>query len=286
MKFAVICNTEKEQAIAFAKQAVQKVTKYGGVCLFPETDRAVFSQDGALFASREKICRESDVVLSVGGDGTLIQSAKTAVLFDKPVLGINVGRMGFMTQVETNQLDQLQRLFINDYAVEEKMMLELDHLRDGQKRSYVALNDIVFSKGSLSRMIDLTVRCDDRKICSYRSDGLIFSSPIGSTAYSLSAGGPIVESSIDCIVMTPICPHSLFNRTIVYDSNKVLEVIIDFEQHGEAYVTVDGQEGLKLEKNDRVQVQKSGRKLKLIDLGLSFFEVINNKFTIGLKEKE
>ena len=143
---------------------------------------------------------------------------------------------------------------------------------------YDALNDVVLSKGSLSRMIDLTVKCEDKTVCSYRADGLIFSSPTGSTAYSLSAGGPIVESSIECIIMTPICPHSLFARTIVCSSDKKLSVDVDFESHSEIYATIDGEQGFKLEPGDSFFVYRSPYTVQLIDLGIPFFDVIRKKF--------
>lgn len=279
MIFAIIANPEKKNAGYYAEKVIEILTKNGGICKVPTEQRKEYpSEIAAIFEEESVVYHSCDIVISIGGDGTLIHAAKKARCHHKPVLGINVGRLGFMASLETNELDQLKRLFSGKYDVQNRMMLRLTHIRNGEQMVYDALNDVVLSKGSLSRMIDLTVKCEDKTVCSYRADGLIFSSPTGSTAYSLSAGGPIVESSIECIIMTPICPHSLFARTIVCSSDKKLSVDVDFESHSEIYATIDGEQGFKLEPGDSFFVYRSPYTVQLIDLGIPFFDVIRKKF--------
>lgn len=279
MIFAIIANPEKKNAIYYAGKVIELLTSCGGICKIPENQKKDYTSTvSADFGEEKEVYQSCDIVISIGGDGTLIHTAKKARDYQKPILGINVGRLGFMASLETNELNKLKQLFTDNYSVQERMMLRLTHIRGGKQIDYDALNDVVLSKGSLSRMIDLTVKSEGKTVSSYRADGLIFSSPTGSTAYALSAGGPIVESSIECMIITPICPHSLFARTIVCSSDKELSIDVDFESHSEIYATIDGEEGFKIECNDMIYVKKSPFTVKLIDLGIPFFDVIHNKF--------
>lgn len=279
MVFAIVANPLKKNAGYYAEKVIEILAENGGICKIPEEQKKEYPPEvAAVFEEEKDVYRSCDIVISIGGDGTLIHTAKKARCYHKPVLGINVGRLGFMASLETNELSQLNRLFTGEYTVQSRMMLRLSHIRNGEKVVYDALNDVVLSKGSLSRIVGLTVKCEGKTVCSYRADGLIFSSPTGSTAYALSAGGPLVESSIECIIMTPICPHSLFARTIVCSSDKKLSVDVDFESHSEIYATIDGEQGFQLKPGDHFLVQKSPFTVPLIDLGIPFFDVIQKKF--------
>lgn len=279
MRFFIMVNLDKDNAESCTKLVIRKLLALGGAVSMAEEDAALaegFNQV-SLGPVREMIplC---DIIISIGGDGTLIHAAKYAVVHDKPVLGINTGRLGFLTRMEQNELDCLERLFSGGYTVENRMMLELCCETELGETKLTALNDIVLSRGSLSRIIDLTIDCDGKPVSQYRADGLVFSTPTGSTAYSLSAGGPVVEPSVECIVMSPICPHSLFARTVVFADDRTVTVKTSFERTNEAYVTIDGVEGFPIRPGDRVTIRKSERYAKLISFDQSFFEILSKKF--------
>lgn len=278
MRFLIVTNLDKNNAESCTRLVVSKLLSLGGAVGMEQEDKAVFHDLSAVeFGDFPALLSKCDVVISIGGDGTLIHAAKYAVEYDKPVLGINTGRLGFLTRMEQNELDLLSRLFEQKFSVENRMMLELHYKTQGRVKVYTALNDIVLSRGSLSRIIDMSISCDGKPVSEYRADGLVFSTPTGSTAYSLSAGGPIVEPSIDCIVMSPICPHSLYARTVVYAANRTISVKTSFERSNDAYVTVDGVEGFQIAPGDQISVCKSNRYAKLINLDISFFEILSRK---------
>ena len=167
-----------------------------------------------------------DMVVTIGGDGTLIHSAEKALTLDKPIVGINSGRLGFLTELEQNELDNLQQLVDGKFEIQERMVLAVDHYhRSGERDHYLAVNDAVISKEDMNaRVADIDVVLRSGYVNGYRADGLIFSTPTGSTAYSLSAGGPIVCAGMQAIIVTPICPHSLFFRSMVYGPQEELTI--------------------------------------------------------------
>lgn len=280
MRFFVVTNLEKQNAEQCTVSVLNKLVSLGGQVTIPEHLADNFSMiPGILSAPQQKACAECDIVISIGGDGTLIHVAKTAALFGKPVLGINTGRLGFLTRMEQNEISQLSRLFTGDYVIEKRMMLEFQNTSaaSGSKK-YTALNDVVLSRGALSRIVDLSIFCDGAPVSQYRADGLVFSTPSGSTAYSLSAGGPIVEPDMECIVMSPICPHSLYARSMVFSPNHEISVKTSFERSNDAYITIDGVEGFPIAPGDLISVRMSKEYAKLISLDISFFEILSKKF--------
>lgn len=279
MRFFIITNLDKQNAETCTRMVAEKLLSLGGTVTFSEGDRPVFGDiSEAVFGGLDSLLSACDVVISIGGDGTLIHAAKYAVRYDKPVLGVNTGRLGFLTRMEQNELNSLACLFQKKFTVENRMMLELHYQKGGQEQVYTALNDVVLSRGSFSRIIDLAISCDGKPVSEYRADGLVFSTPTGSTAYSLSAGGPVVEPSVECIVMSPICPHSLYARTVVFAPERKITVNTSFESSNDAYITIDGAEGFPLLPGDQVTVCKSEHHAKLINLDISFFEILSKKF--------
>ena len=280
MRFFIVANADKLNAENCTVAVVSKLVSMGGE-VYMSKDSAFASLDNVIYGDSDTLMKASDVVISIGGDGTLIHTAKTALFYDKPVLGINTGRLGFLTKIEQNELDQLCRLFNGEYSIEKRMMLEVNYnCGDEKERLFYALNDVVISRGNPSRMIELSVKCDKQSVCSYRSDGVVFATPTGSTAYALSAGGPVVEPCVDSIVMTPICPHSLlFTRTIVFSAERVLHVLTEYDRlSGSAYLTIDGEEGRMVASGSDVIIKRSERYVKLIDLDIPFFEILSKKF--------
>ena len=216
---------------------------------------------------------EADFCVAIGGDGTIIHLAKHAVLKDKPVIGINLGRLGFLSAIEPKELSLLKKLKDGDYITEGRMMLSVVH----NGKNYFALNDAVLSKGALSKMIDLDVACRGVSVGSYRADGIVFSTPTGSTAYNLSAGGPVIDASVECIAMTPVAPHSAFSRSIIFNADSKITVTPSSADR-EVFLTVDGEEGIPVKFGDKVEIYKSEKSVKLINFsGKGFYQVLCDK---------
>ena len=219
-----------------------------------------------------------DIIIAVGGDGTIIHSAKHAADADKPILGVNVGRLGFLASLEPSELDMLKYIISGNYEFDKRMMLKITHTHNGTVKEYTAFNDIAVTKGALSKIIDLRVECNGNTVGNYRADGLIFSTPSGGTGYSLSAGGPIVDPSIDCIIMTPICPHSLFDRSIIFSPDKVLSVQPK-DGNSDVFITIDGENAVEFCQNDTLTIEKSELYVRLVNIDKhEFYDVINKKF--------
>jgi NAD+ kinase len=218
----------------------------------------------------------SDIIITLGGDGTILRVAKQAAFLGIPVLGINVGRLGFMAAIDVDELESLNMLFSGNYTIEERMMLDIT--TEQNPDTFYALNDAVVSKSAISRIIDIKLESDGRLINNYRADGIIVSTPTGSTAYALSAGGPIIDPILDSISITPICPHSLVSRTILFSPSSVIGISTNIFDDRESYLTIDGQEAFKLRDKEIVTVKKSDTKASLIRLkDLTFYQALNNK---------
>ena len=225
----------------------------------------------------------ADLCVVVGGDGTLLAAARLMADRQLPILAINHGALGFLTEVTLEEMySALERVIGGEFATDHRMMMRVSIERRGAiVASYQALNDVVINKGTLSRIIELEARVNGQYVTRFRSDGLILSTPTGSTAYNLSAGGPIVFPTMAAIVMTPICSHTLTNRPIVLPPDVRIELSLR-SALDEVHVTVDGQVGLKLESGDRVVVEKSSRVVELIvPSGKAYFDVLRDKLKWG-----
>lgn len=278
MKIGLIVNREKERAYAVAQQIVgilsdSAVLLSAGECPLEGTE--------VLRDSREVI-RACDIAVTVGGDGTIIHHAKDAALYQKPLLGVNLGRVGFVANIEPDELDTLHQLVTGDYRIQRRMLLDITKSRNGESRSYTAVNEVAIHRDSLSSMVDISVDLNGERIISYRADGMLFSTPTGSTAYSFSAGGPVIEPEMRCILLTPVCPHALSSRQVVFDPDAVLTASVHPAYTLKCYMTVDGQDYVPVSSDDRITVRRSDRELQLIILKeKNFYTLLNEK----LKEK-
>lgn len=281
LKIAIIPNPTKAGALDFTKKAVSIIESCGGTALMTEDLKSSFSQLEKIeyFSTIERMVESCDLVIAAGGDGTIINAAKYACSQERPILGVNFGRIGFVAQLEPKELDKLTDIIKGEYKTEKRMMLKAEIISaDGESSVHYALNDVVISRGSYSRILDFTIGHNEREICSYRADGLIFSTPTGSTAYSLSAGGPVVEPTMNCIVFTPVCSHSLFSRPIVFSADSVLGVTAGCDESCEAIVTVDGQCSKKLCDGDMVKISRAGKDVNLIITNeKTFYSVLGDK---------
>ncbi len=230
------------------------------------------------------ISERIDVAIIIGGDGTLLNVARKLAPAEVPLIGVNMGRLGFLTDIPADRmLPEIEKILTGEYEIDERFMLSAEIMRNGRiVHTASALNDVIIGKGELSRMIELEVYQDGEFVHSMRGDGVIVATPTGSTAYALSAGGPILSPNLPAMALVPICPHTLSNRPIVVGSDSVVEVVITgiIEQHTAA--TFDGQEMYPLEAYDRVYVRRSPHSIRLIHpSGRSHYEVLRAKLRWG-----
>lgn len=238
-----------------------------------------FKNCGVGFASYDKLIDLCDIAIAIGGDGTTLNIAKAAAENGKPVLGINAGRLGFMSGLEKDELGLLENMVNYDFEIDERMMLKAEIVRQNEVLSvYHCLNDIVVSRGNFSRLIDISLSCDNRNVKKMRSDGIIISTPTGSTAYSMAAGGPVVSPEASCIIVTPICPHSLLDRSIIFPTDKELTVNASSDLSNSPLLYADGGEGIEIDDGCEIKVSKSDMTAKLIKLKPeNFYEILNKK---------
>jgi NAD+ kinase len=255
-----------------------------GVDAVWSTEAAALLDAGARTAvDRLAIPARADLVLVLGGDGTLLAMAKAIAEsgHDVPILAVNFGSLGFLTEITRPEIyESLDRVLNNRATHDQRMMLRATASRAGQAAvTHLALNDVVFSRTALSRMIELSVSVGDQFVTAVKADGLIVATPTGSTAYNLAAGGPIVHPSMDALVLTPIAPHTLTNRPIVIPTERDVRVKSTSTNAGdEVYVTVDGQTGFGLQQDDEITIVKADRPLRLIRATTrSYFEVLRQK---------
>ena len=232
---------------------------------------------------RENLAACSDLLIVLGGDGTLLSAARMAVERKVPILAVNLGGLGFLTTVPQDEIYSiLEEIFTNRHRVSERVMLEAEIIRGGAViRRQIALNDAVLNKAALARIMDLELRVDGEYVTTYKADGLIVSSPTGSTAYSLAAGGPIVYPIVEAFVVTPICPHTLTNRPLVVPDSAKIE--IDFKAEEDAvFLTLDGQVGVELVRGDHIVVKKATEKLYLVrPARKTYYEILRTKLKWG-----
>jgi NAD+ kinase len=232
---------------------------------------------------REELPGCTDLLIVLGGDGTLLSAARLAAQRKVPILAVNLGGLGFLTTVSQDELYSiLEEIFSGKHRVSERVMLEAEIVRaGGVARRQIALNDAVLNKGALARIMDLELRVDGEYVTTYKADGLILSTPTGSTAYSLAAGGPIVYPIVEAFVVTPICPHTLTNRPLVIPDSATIEV--DFKAGDEAvFLTLDGQIGIELARGDRIRVHKAAEKLLLVrPAKKTYYQILRNKLKLG-----
>lgn len=275
MQIAVVCNHSKPNAKAITAQVVQRLQGLG-VQLFT-ADPLLAGQHGLQCLSEEQLYRTVSGFILIGGDGTIIHTAKKAALHGLPVLGINAGRIGYLAGLEREDLDQLERLVCRDYSVEERMLLTVEV--DG--KTCYCLNDAIVSKSGVTGMVDITVHFGSDRLV-YRADGLIAATPTGSTAYSLSAGGPVVDPSLQCILLNPICPQSLFSRTLVLSAAHQFEISAATPRQGSVLLSVDGEPPFSITESSKIRIYRCEQyAVRLIRLNREiFFNTLSEKFNL------
>jgi NAD+ kinase len=241
------------------------------------------SRSGGISSSKKDIAAKADLIISLGGDGTLLNIAPLVERPDVPILGVNLGGLGFITEVAADELKSvLTQTLEGEYQTEQRMTLEVQvKSKNGKAHRFRVLNDAVITKGARSRIINLETYVDGEYLCNYRADGLIISTPTGSTAYSLAAGGPILAPALSAIILTPLCPHTLTNRPIVVPGAARIEVTL--RSFGDTvFLSPDGQQGVRLDNGDKVEARDYGLPVSLIKLpSRSYYEILREKLKWG-----
>ncbi len=263
-----------------AKSMLQEVGIETRICLAFDVDKNFELPEDVVLHDLQRELKDAELLICFGGDGTILHASKAATRAHIPVLGVNIGTMGFMAELESSELKELRRLATDDYTVEERMMLHVRAEHEGQVvLEEDALNDAVITKGAVARVVQMTVSCDGVEMMSFGGDGLIASTPTGSTAYSMSAGGPIVEATAQNIILTPICAHDMRTKTVITSPNRVIVAEIGRIGRKNAFLSVDGGRALRLSAGDRITITRSSYETRLLRLSdRSFYEIVKNKF--------
>ena len=262
----ITTNYKIQDKAEVAADAAARFRALGANLILPTYARGIIEEgEGVRFVSPDRMYDNVDLVVAIGGDGTVLEAARRAAPRDIPIFGINKGRLGYMTSLEVSEMDLIEKVMSDDYYFDNRTMLDVELSHNG-KPLYVsrALNDAVISNGSIARVIDMHVKADGKNVGTYRADGLIITSPSGSTAYSLSAGGPIMAPNVPAICLTPICPHSFKDRPIVFSDNSVIEVKNICDREPYLYLTIDGRINIRIMRNQSVRISKSEKVARLL----------------------
>jgi NAD+ kinase len=276
----IISKPGKPEPPEILRELVPWLEKRGVTVLIDRDSAGAIGRDGC---QRSEIPDLVEVLIVLGGDGSMLSAARLVAEKGIPILGVNLGGLGFITEVKRTEIyTAMEKIIQGECSIEERMMLQANIIRHGEKiAAYTALNDVVITKGALARIIDLETFIGGSYVSVYKSDGLIISTPTGSTAYNLSAGGPIIHPAHDCIVITPICPHTLTNRPIVISGESLVEVRLKSDSE-DVFLTMDGQVGFSLRMDDRIEISKSPHKTRLLlPCERDYFQVLREKLKWG-----
>jgi NAD+ kinase len=279
-KIGIICKTGKTEPYEILKDILPWLKRKGCVT-YIDNDAASFLRiEGS---PRSQMPSLADFIVVLGGDGTMLSVARLVGEKGIPILGVNIGGLGFLTAVQKDEIfEVLEKVITGECPVEERIMLSACVFRHSECISeYIAVNDVVVNKGALARIIDLETYIDHKYVATFKADGLIVSTPTGSTAYALSAGGPILYPTLNSIVLAPICPHTLTNRPIVLPDDVRVEIVLRSENE-DVFLTLDGQVGFSLRQGDTIEVRKSQYKSKFfIPCERDYFEILRTKLKWG-----
>ena len=279
-QFCIVTNKTKDKNLEITGYIKKYLEGHGKKCIVAESaGKPASDAIGREFMS--SVPEDSDCCIVLGGDGTMLEAARSLAFLDIPIIGVNLGTMGYLAEVEKSNIDEaLSRLISGEYEIEDRMML---HGSINGKEDY-ALNDIVISRASAIQAINYNIYVDDLLLCSYHADGIIISTPTGSTGYNMSAGGPIVEPSGNMILLTPICPHTLNSRSMVLSADKSITIELtdgSRKRDNKVVAAFDGSGVIDMNVGDRIEIKKSGKKTKILRLNrVSFLEVLSKKFSM------
>ena len=276
-------NPYRDKDFQTVRRASQILTEAGievRLCLPFEVDRTYDLPKDLRFSRLDRELHDADLIICFGGDGTILHMSKTATRAGIPILGVNIGTMGFMAELESSELEQLKQLATGEFTIDKRMMLDVTVFRDRDIIFHdICLNDVVITKGAVARIVHLAVECDGVEAMECGGDGVIVATPTGSTAYSLSAGGPIVEPAAHSMLVTPICAHDVGSRCMVTSDQRTITVKLTRNARRNAYLSVDGGKSVRLNMGDVTTIKKSNLETSLVRLkDRSFYDVVNQKF--------
>lgn len=281
----IITKRNNEDHVPYIKEVVRVLKKHGKKILFDTNAAPVFPGNEGF--NKTILMQKCDMVVVMGGDGTLLKTARRVAKTTTLVMGFNFGNLGVLTESKPANIEHdLHEVLSNRYVIDKRSILRVTIYRKGQKfNTFLALNDAVINQGSFARLIELDVSINQRKVITFHADGLIISSPTGSTGHSLSAGGPIVHPSLPAIILSPICPATLSIRPIVIPNDRQLKIVLNTRRRNEAEnvgLTLDGQETIRLEYGDEIKIRKSSRYFNLVRLkGGNYYKMLRDKLRWG-----
>lgn len=281
MKALIIFNLCKTGAATLSAK-IADILRGAGItpCVFGEN--IIYAEKvGAEIVNSPASC---SYIITVGGDGTILRWGKVAADYDIPLLGVNLGRLGFMASVETEEIGKIPELLSGEHHISRRMMLNVELIRDRETvLCERALNDVTASRSSRSKLPEFVVSCGETEVSRVRADGIILSTPTGSTAYSLSAGGPILSPDLECVEFTALCPHTLFNRPMIFSDKQTISARVYNYHNSKATFSIDGGKAIPFNENDVLRLTRCPKNLLLIEAGEGFFGAIHNKLLTPLK---
>ncbi len=281
MKFFIIPNMTRENTLSVTTKLLKEIENLDCISYMDSSLETEFVNNRKVnFGNREELIPLSDMVVSVGGDGSFINAAKIAMEYDKPLLCINAGKLAYLACLESDELHLLSNVINGKYVTEKRMTLEASVLDKSGRIIYHSncINDAVVSRSGVIRIMKLSVSCNGAPLIHYTADGAIVSTPTGSTAYSLSAGGPVIDPCVESILLTPVCPHSVFSRSVVLGGNSALEITHD--NSGEAILSCDGQSAVPIPEGAVVSIKRSEKCALFVKIKSdTFIDVLNKKIS-------
>ena len=278
--FFIYPNMRKDGARAVLPDVCARLHRQGVRLMLPVQMRNVpLDLPGVDYMEPDAAIRLADLAVVLGGDGTMLRLARVAALHEVPMLGINVGHVGFMTELEPSELGEMEKLFTDEYSIDSRMMLQVSVIRD-RRVVYEndALNDVVVAKGTAFRVVSVSILADDKEVTRFNGDGVIVATPTGSTAYGLSAGGPVIEPSAENTAVIPICAHALTAKSFVFAPERRITLAAACEGGSEVFISTDGGQSFAVRPDDRVVITRSPLRTRLVRLkGLSFYQILQQK---------
>lgn len=281
MKLALLPNLTREDALRATRRLMETLERLDAPYCLALEDKEYFIPSRAEFLPRDELFERCDVIIAIGGDGTIIHAAKQAVCYGKPVLGVNAGRLAFMAGLEGHETGLIENLLNGRYTVDKRMLLKAEVYDGGECiLSNLCVNDAVFSRAGQMKLVELSVDCGGKRINNYSGDGIIIATPTGSTAYSLSAGGPVIDPGIEGILLTPVCTHALFARPLLFAPDCVLTVTP--APGGNVALYCDADAGTQISDSGSVVVSKAAQTADFIRIKSDmFFDILNSKLMRG-----
>ena len=279
MRIHIHTNLTRKYAYEVTCGVFSELSSLGADISMSSDLRERFSDYDADFLDEDSAVSMCDIIVAIGGDGTIIRASQYAAEYNKPILGINAGRLGFLAGLEKQELHLLRNLFDGNYTTDKRMMLKVIHYSEDKiENEFYCLNDCIIARGTSLKLCEIEASYNKGKINNFIADGIIVATPTGSTAYSLSAGGPVVDTAIESLILTPVCPHSLFTRSMIFEADSVIKLRVSNNDISLPIFSCDGKPGVILKENDYLEVKKADRATKLIKIKSdSFADIFSQK---------